>query len=212
MLKHADIWAALDALARDHGLTASALARKAGLDPTTFNKSKRITRDGKPRWPSTESVAKVLDATGSTLADLVRHLAPDVQHATAGSVTLPLVGSDQMAHPDRFDAQGAPVNGDWDAILFPQMSDPTAFAIEIVGTSLEPLYREGDLLIVSPQAPIRRGDRIIVRTIAGNVMVRRLIRQTAKKIDLASLPDGRACASLSPDEVAWLARILWASQ
>ena len=63
MLTHDQIWNALDRLAERAGLSASALAKRAGLDPTTFNKSKRITPDGRERWPSTESVAKALAAT-----------------------------------------------------------------------------------------------------------------------------------------------------
>src|SRR2546428_8029034 len=67
MLTHAQIWTALDRLAARAGLSPSGLAKKAGLDPTTFNKSKRITPDGRPRWPSTESVAKSLAATTTTM-------------------------------------------------------------------------------------------------------------------------------------------------
>ena len=74
MLKHADVWKALDRLAREYGYSASGLARKAGLDPTTFNKSKRVTREGKLRWPSTESVSKVLTATGANLAEFVSYV------------------------------------------------------------------------------------------------------------------------------------------
>ena len=60
MIRHAEIWRAIDRLAAKHGLTASGLARRAGLDATAFNKSKRKGPSGKPRWPSTESVAKIL--------------------------------------------------------------------------------------------------------------------------------------------------------
>ena len=62
MLTHEQVWSALDRLAERAGLTTSALAKRAGLDPTTFNKSKRITPEGRERWPSTESVAKSLPA------------------------------------------------------------------------------------------------------------------------------------------------------
>ena len=71
MLTHPQIWRALDALAARHGMSPSGLAKLAGLDPTTFNKSKRGTVNGKLRWPSTESIAKVLGATGATLEDFV---------------------------------------------------------------------------------------------------------------------------------------------
>jgi len=66
-MRHEDIWRALDALAAEYGLSASGLAKKAGLDPTAFNPSKRIGADGRARWPSTESIAKVLDSLGARM-------------------------------------------------------------------------------------------------------------------------------------------------
>lgn len=51
LLTHEQVWTALDRLAARAGLSASGLARRAGLDPTTFNKSKRVTPDGRERWP-----------------------------------------------------------------------------------------------------------------------------------------------------------------
>lgn len=65
MLSHAQIWFAIDRLAVEKGYSTSGLARRAGLDPTTFNKSKRFSADGKERWPSTESIAKILTITGT---------------------------------------------------------------------------------------------------------------------------------------------------
>lgn len=210
MLKHADIWAAIDALARDHGLTASALARRAGLDPTTFNKSKRITREGKPRWPSTESVAKVLEATGASLGDLLGHI--DSSHRPRGAAHLPLIGFAQAGDRGYFDDAGYPVGGAWDEIPFPEVGDPNAYALEVSGDSMEPLYRDGDRVIVSPAASVRRGDRVVVRTHEGEVMVKLLLRQTARRIELASLNPAHQGRSLATEEVTWIARILWASQ
>jgi phage repressor protein C with HTH and peptisase S24 domain len=213
MLKHADIWAAIDALARDYGLTASALARRAGLDPTTFNKSKRITREGKPRWPSTESVAKVLDATGATLTDLIGHInGGNGSTATRQASHLPLIGFAQAGDRGFFDDAGYPVGGSWDEIPFPEVGDPHAYALEVSGDSMEPLYRDGDLVIVSPAASVRRGDRVVVRTIEGEVMVKQLVRQTARRIELASINPAHQGRSLTTEEVTWVARILWASQ
>ena len=71
MFTHAQIWIGLDRLAASKGYSASGLARLAGLDPTSFNKSKRHSPDGKPRWPSTESLSKVLSVTGSTMSDFI---------------------------------------------------------------------------------------------------------------------------------------------
>lgn len=210
MLKHADIWAAIDALARDHGLTASALARRAGLDPTTFNKSKRITREGKPRWPSTESVSKVLEATGASLADLIDHI--DGGSQPRQTTHLPLIGFAQAGDRGYFDDAGYPVGGSWDEIPFPEVGDQHAYALEVSGDSMEPLYRDGDRVIVSPAASVRRGDRVVVRTTEGEVMVKQLVRLTAKRIELASLNPAHQGRSLATEDVAWIARILWASQ
>lgn len=211
MLKHADIWAAIDALARDRELTASALARRAGLDPTTFNKSKRITREGKPRWPSTESVAKVLEATNATLADLVAYIeGPSDQSARTARV--PLIGFAQAGDRGFFDDSGFPTGGGWDEIPYPEIGDPHAYALEVSGDSMEPLYRDGDTVIVSPGASVRRGDRVVVKTTEGEVMVKQLIRQSAKRIELQSLNPAHPGRSLAAEEVVWIARILWASQ
>lgn len=71
MFTHDEIWKAIDQLAEAHGYSASALAKKAGLDPTTFNKSKRLSPEGKPRWPSTESLSKILKVTNCGFADFM---------------------------------------------------------------------------------------------------------------------------------------------
>jgi phage repressor protein C with HTH and peptisase S24 domain len=67
MLTHAQVWSAIDRLAARAGLSPSGLAKRAGLDATTFNKSKRVTPQGRARWPSTESIAKALAATGISI-------------------------------------------------------------------------------------------------------------------------------------------------
>ena len=67
ILTHGQVWTALDRLAERAGLSPSGLAKRSGLDPTTFNKSKRVTGDGRERWPSTESVSKALAATKSSI-------------------------------------------------------------------------------------------------------------------------------------------------
>ena len=71
MFTHDQIWQAIDRLAQSHNYSASGLAKKAGLDPTTFNKSKRLSADGKPRWPSTESISKILAVTGASMSEFL---------------------------------------------------------------------------------------------------------------------------------------------
>ena len=210
MMKHADIWRAVDQLATRYGMSASGLARRSGLDPTTFNKSKRVTREGKQRWPSTESVANVLDATGASLAELVSLVGEG--DATALAHRLPLLSYAQAGQTGRFDENGVPLRTGWDEVLFPQMSDKDAFALEITGSDLEPVYRDGDLIIVSPAANVRRGDRVLVKTKTGGLLARTLIRQSALKVELGPINPGGSDEVLDAQGIVWTSRIVWASQ
>jgi len=207
-LTHDQIWTALDRLAERSGISASALAKRAGLDPTTFNKSKRITADGRERWPSTESVAKALAATNTTLETLVA-LIGDSAH-TGQSV--PLLGFAQAASGGHFDDGGLPAGKGWDEAALPSVNDEHAYALEISGDALRPAYRDGDVIVVSPSTPIRRGDRVVVKTRDGEVMVKELKRRTARALELQSLNPGHADRTLAAGDVAWIARIVWASQ
>ncbi len=195
-------------MAAKHGMSASGLARRSGLDPTTFNKSKRITKEGKQRWPSTESVSKVLAATGDSLAEFVAQMGD----ASGLAQTIPVIDYAQAGDKGYFDDAGYPTGSGWDEVLFPQIGDLHAFALEISGDSMEPIYRDGDTIVVSPGAGVRRGDRVVVRTNGGEVMAKKLSRQSARKIELASLNKDHSDRSLEVEEIDWIARIIWASQ
>jgi phage repressor protein C with HTH and peptisase S24 domain len=209
MLTHAQIWSAIDGLARRSGLSPSGLAKRAGLDPTTFNKSKRITPDGRARWPSTESVAKSLAATGATLDQFVA-LISESAHPPAEAV--PLIGFAEAGVGAYFDGEGFPNGKGWDEIPFPAVDDEHVYALEISGESMHPTYRDGTIIIVSPAAPIRRGDRVVVKTKDGEVIAKELKRKTTKSLELKSLNPEHPDRMLASEEVVWVARIVWASQ
>jgi phage repressor protein C with HTH and peptisase S24 domain len=213
-MRHDDIWRALDTLAAEHGLSASGLARRAGLDPTAFNPSKRIGADGRPRWPSTESISKVLAATGTSMeafASLISG-APALVRKAVQARRIPLIGFAQAGSEGFFDDGGYPVGGGWDEISMPDVGDPNAYALEISGDSMEPVFRDGDMVIVSPAAPIRRGDRVVVKTRAGEVMAKQLVRQSARRVELASLNPAHPNYSFDLSEIVFMHRIVWAAQ
>jgi len=210
MLKHSDVWRAIDALARDHGFSPSGLAKRAGLDPTTFNKSKRITANGKQRWPSTESISKILRATDASLGEFLSHIGDGEGIGIFRNV--PLIGFAQAGGDGFFDDAGFPVGAAWDEIPFPGLADDNAYALEISGDSMVPAYRDGDTVIVSPQASVRRGDRVVVKTRSGEVMAKVLRRKTTHKIELSSINPKHPDRELSTEEVDWVARIVWSSQ
>src|SRR6267378_5167873 len=198
MLTHEHIWTALDRL-----------AERSGLDPTTFNKSKRVTPDGRERWPSTESVSKALAATNSSIDTFVQLIGD-----TARTVqSVPLLGFAQAGAGGYFDDGGFPAGKGWDdEVGLPSVNDEHAYALEISGDQMKPTYRDGDIIVVSPGTPIRRGDRVVVKTTGGEVMVKELKRRTAKTLELQSLNPNHVDRTLAANEVEWIARIVWASQ
>jgi phage repressor protein C with HTH and peptisase S24 domain len=212
MLTHGKIWGAIDALARRYGLSASGLAKRAGLDSTAFNRSKRVTQEGRARWPTTESLAKVLAATGASVEDFVDLLDADSAGLRHEARPIPLIGFTQAGGGGFFDDGGFPVGGGWDQIRFPRVDDDNAYALEVTGDSMEPLYREGDVLIVSPNSAARKGDRVVVRTTDGEVMAKVLVRRSAKTVELASLNPAHANLVFPIERIDWMARIVWASQ
>ena len=207
-LTHEQIWTALDRLAERAGISPSALAKRSGLDPTTFNKSKRITPEGRERWPSTESVAKALAATNSSLDTFVQLIGDAAR--TVQSV--PLLALAQAGGSGYFDDNGFPAGKGWDEVGLPSANDEHAYALEISGDQMKPAYRDGDVIVVSPGTPIRRGDRVVVKTRTGEVTIRELKRRTAKTLELASLNPNHADHTLAASDVEWIARIVWASQ
>lgn len=213
MLTHSAIWDALDALAGRHGLTPSGLAKVAGLDATAFNKSKRVSKDGRERWPSTESLAKVLDATGEDFDQFVSggtylQFMPTERRTNS----VPLLGLAQAGTGGFFDSAGFPAGQGWDEVQFPVTPEEGMYALEVSGDSMIPLYREGDRVIVAPNEDVRRGDRVVVRTRSGEVMIKVLYRETTRSIELHSVNSAYPPRVVPKAEVEWMARIVWASQ
>jgi phage repressor protein C with HTH and peptisase S24 domain len=192
-------------------MSPSGLAKLAGLDPTTFNKSKRGTANGKLRWPSTESIAKVLAATGASLEDFVALVGE-----TGGARRIrmvPLMGMAQAGASGYFDDAGFPAGTGWEEIAFPGLADEHCYALEITGDSMLPVYRDGDRIIVAPSSDnLRRNDRVVVKTHTGEVMAKLLGRMTAQRIELKSFNPLFEDRSFALSEVAFVHRIIWASQ
>jgi phage repressor protein C with HTH and peptisase S24 domain len=209
MLTHAQIWTALDRLAARAGLSPSGLARKAGLDPTTFNRSKRMTPQGRSRWPSTESVAKSLAATGTSMETFVQ-LIDDPARSNSDGV--PMIDFTQATADSHFDDAGHPVGKGWDELAFPAIADEGAYALRIVGDSMLPIYRNGTVIVVSPAATVRKDDRVLVKTRDGQITVKEFKHRTLKALELRPLTKAQKDETLPARDVMWMARIVWASQ
>lgn len=205
-MRHNDLWKAIDTLAARNGLSPSGLAKKAGLDPTSFNKSKRTHADGAARWLSTESLAKTLDAVGASMEDFAA-LAEGWKGRAA-----PLLGFAKAGNQGYFDDSGFPTGDGWDEVRFPGLKAENVYALEIAGDSMEPVYRKGDRIVVAPGVNVRKGDRVVVKTKGGEILAKELGRQTDRMVELISLNPDYDPRELPKSQLAWMARIVWASQ
>jgi phage repressor protein C with HTH and peptisase S24 domain len=209
-LSHAKLWRALDALARREGTSPSGLARRAGLDATSFNPSKRFGpgEPPRPRWPSTESLTRVLEATGISLGAFAA-LADDAPPASA---SIPLLGLAQAGADGFFDDAGLPLAEGWEQTDLPRAKN-SMLSLQIAGDSMTPLYREGDKVIVDREATnVRKGDRVVVRTTGGETLAKEIAAMTARDVTLASINPAYPPRALPRRDILWMARILWVSQ
>lgn len=209
-LSHAQIWKAIDALARREGTSPSGLARRAGLDATSFNPSKRFGPGDppRPRWPSTESLTRVLQTAGLTLGDFA-DLADD---APSSAPTLPLLGMAQAGADGFFDDAGLPTGDGWEQTELPRPG-ASLLSLRIVGDSMAPVYREGDRIIVDREAAdVRRGDRVVVRTRSGETLAKEVAALDRRSVLLSSINPAHADRRVAVGDILWMGRILWVSQ
>lgn len=217
MLAHEEVWSAIDALAERNGLSPSGLARRSGLDPTTFNKSKRFAPDGRPRWPSTESIAKILAATETSVQDFFGAARPaasaPARQADVPGLFVPLLGE---AHAG-FDLPGVlpqealpphPAR----VIQFPDRRHEPLYALAVVGDSMQPLYRDGDVLFVSPNASMKPGDRVVVKLRESQLAVKILSDKADGRFRFHAVNPQHTDAWFTTDDVEWMAKIVYATQ
>lgn len=198
MFTHDEIWAAIDRLADTRGLSASGLARQAGLDPTAFNKSKRISPNGKPRWPSTESLSKILAVTNCTMSDLLTLMNKgDDAHKPVRMLAYTHIKSGKLNEkPVSSFTTGFETGED-------------SFAVTIDDNLLHPLFSEGNVLIVDPSAKLKADDRALIYSRKGGLQSG--IVQSAQKRALSILlaNDGFTAAEFAENDLEWSARIVW---
>lgn len=194
MLKHADIWQAIDALAAAHSFSPSGLARVAGLDATTFNKSKRLSPEGKQRWPSTESIAKILEVTGASFlefAALVHKTVLKTKIPVLPLATLVGAGRGKGEQPSPIGEDGKPAGKGWGKRSVPGIDDENAFGLEVsagaAGTAQAPGFRPGSLLVAAPGAKLQKGDRVAVALASGTLQLREIGRVAGKRYELLQL-------------------------
>ena len=135
------------------------------------------------------------------------------RNAGAGSGrSYPVIGLAKAGGNGFFDDAGFPAGTGWRDIEGPDVGDESAYALEITGDSMKPVFRPRDIVIISPAAQIRRGDRVVLRTREGEVMAKEIVRRTKRQVELRSVNADHPDPVIEAGDVLWMHRIVWASQ
>lgn len=207
-MQYNQIWNAVDKLAKSRGLSPSGLAKIAGLDATTFNKSKRSRPDGKKRWPSLESLNKILETCHISFEDFYK-LGADYPSVKDTTETVPYIRfSDIDENINIYDGNVNTEN--WGKISFPDSQN--AYAIDIDTNEFAPFYRINSVIIVAQNSDIRRGDKVVIYQNCGNVIIGEFVRRTAQTIELNNIAQPQSDISVKIANIRIIQRIIWASQ
>jgi repressor LexA len=92
------------------------------------------------------------------------HLRLEEEPATVSAGNLiPIINKVAAGYPADFDDLGYPAGVADDYVRCPDLHDPQAFAVRVIGDSMEPKFKEGDIVIFSPAMPVQSGDDCFVR-------------------------------------------------
>tara|TARA_R110001606_G_scaffold99306_1_gene219135 strand:+ start:118 stop:714 length:597 start_codon:yes stop_codon:yes gene_type:complete len=141
-------------LSKKVGISISEVARRIDMQPHTLRRYAR--GDSEPKLELANKIAEIFGCTATevlgieTVAGHPLGKIPLYGSASAG------LGSD-ITNMDRA----------VDHINRPSflISQANAYAVFVVGESMEPRFRSGEVLFVDPDAPVRKGADVIVQTI-----------------------------------------------
>ncbi len=202
------LWHAIDKIAQQNGLSLSGLAKKSGLDATTFNKSKRTRPDGKKRWPSFDSVNKILDTCHLNLADFY-YLAENKIHP-ASYLSLPYILLSSLKNPKKFSPQNIDTRN-WQTANLPFVTENT-YAIDLDSTKFEPIYHFGAKLVVEKFSRIKKHDRVILLLSSGDALILEFVGCDDDVVTLQSINAPHERIKYNRSDIKLLNKIIWASQ
>ncbi|MFO8013428.1 MAG: XRE family transcriptional regulator [Phycisphaerae bacterium] len=159
-----------------------------------------------------------LDLDALHRSGLLHHLAR-ADDALAGDEeaialrAVPIINKVAAGYPREFTDLGYPAGIADDYISVPaEMADPNAFAVRVVGDSMEPKYREGDVIVFSPAAPVHSGDDCFVRFAAGSgpgedeSTFKRVFFDGPDQVRLQPLNERYAPATVAPEAIGRIFR------
>jgi len=160
------------------------VAHMEGMPPD-IRQEYESAQNEKQKWR--QIVKNIVDKKKVNQSQLKRLLAggePDKQPLAAGRM-VPVINKVSAGYPSDFNDLDYPVGIADDYIRCPDLHDPNAFAVRVVGDSMEPKFNEGDIVIFSPAADVHNGDDCFVRfAMPHETTFKRVFFETNDKIRL----------------------------
>ena len=209
MLQHKHLWDAIDTLAQLNGYSTSGLAKKAGLDPTIFNKSKRISTDGRERWPTTESIAKILNVANSSIGQFASLIHNNT--ITQDSLALPTTKLSALQASNSFISSTGHINPDlrFNSEQSTQI-DSQSFMLKINSNLYTPDFKKGDTVIVTTNGGVRKKDLVVIALTNGDNIIVRIKKISIHMVETESInTDTLKTLSIPNKDILWLGRILY---
>ena len=190
----------------------------AGESPATGESAPDLTvraRKGEARKGESQG----LDLDAIHQSGLLHHLAEwgadRVERQAGGVRRVPIINKVAAGYPQEFTDLGYPVGIADEYVTVPlEMDDPNAFAVRVVGDSMEPRYHEGDIVILSPAVQVRTGDDCFVRfamvglATDGESTFKRVFFDSEDAIRLQPLNERHAPTLVRPADVAGIFRAI----
>jgi repressor LexA len=90
-------------------------------------------------------------------------LSTEPQQPFKAGQLVPVINRVSAGYPADFDDLGYPVGIADDYVRCPDLHDPNAFAVRVVGDSMIPAFSQGDIVVFSPAADVQNGDDCFIR-------------------------------------------------
>lgn len=207
-------------------LSQEALGQKAGgVNKETVNRIEQGENT------TLEKLGRVATALDLTLIDLFSEEEPDLsRHTGTGSTSDDAVpdptdirtGYEPDAIPVIAEGEATPDGLVWtttvtrhvviEYIARPHdVDDPDAYGLLVIGDSMQPTFRKGHRLVVSPNTPVEDGDEVYVQLTSGERLIK-LAFKTETGWRLESLNTKYAAKEVKADDVVAIHTIVWAKR
>jgi repressor LexA len=124
-----------------------------------------------------------------------------LRRAAAAPLEVPLINRVAAGYPREFTDLGYPVRVADEYVRCPGLEDADAFACRVVGDSMLPEYREGDIVVFSPARAVKGGMDCFARLEPDH-------ESTFKRVYFDTGPAGEELIRLQPLNPAYAARVL----